>query len=225
MNLLRHVWAILQPHERRRSILILGLIIVATAVEMVSVGLVLPVLAFMTSNTEWLPPALRDRIAWFGNPGSYRAILLVLLGLVAVFAAKSVFLLCVAYCQARHVSAVQANVSRRLFATVLGQPWSFHLQRNSSSIAQVFEETQVFAQACMHLFQIGAELLVGVGLLALLLCVEPVARRSWPACSVLPSGCSPASSARGRAAGPTCAIATPAASGSRSRRGWPAPRK
>ena len=174
MTLLGNVWAILQPDERRRSVLILILLLAATAVEMVSVGLVVPVLAFLTMNTEWLPPALRDRIGWFGDPGSFRAVLLLLLGLVGVFAVKSLFLLFVAACQARHVRAVQANVSQRLFATMLGQPWPFHLQRNSASIVHVVEETQAFAQACMHLLQIGAELLVGTGLLLLLLWIEPV---------------------------------------------------
>lgn len=174
MNLLHQAWAILQPTERRRAFLVLGLMLAAAAFEMLSIGLVVPVLTLMTNGAAELPAAIRDRIARFADPTSARAVVLVMLGLVVVYALKSVFVLSVAYWQSRFVRAVQANVSRRLFSAVIAQPWTFHLQRNSGATIHVLEESQTFSQVCTYLLQIVSESLVGLALLGLLLWLEPV---------------------------------------------------
>lgn len=174
MNLLRQAWPILLPAERRGAFLVLGLMLTAAAFEMLSIGLVVPVLTLMTDGTAELPTAVRDRIARFADPTSTRAVVLVMLGLVVVYALKSVFVLSVAYWQSRFARAVQANVSRRLFSAVIAQPWTFHLQRNSGATTHVLEESQMFSQVCMHLLQIVSESLVGLALLGLLLWFEPV---------------------------------------------------
>ena len=174
MNLLLQVWATLLPAERRRAVLVLGLMLMAAAFEMVSIGLVVPVLGFMTSDSAELPAAVRDRIAWFADLTSARAVVIVLLGLVGVYALKAVFLVGVAYWQSRFVRSVQANVSRRLFSAVIAQPWTFHLQRNSGATTHVLEESQMLSQVCMYLLQIVSESLVGLSLLGVLLWFEPV---------------------------------------------------
>jgi ATP-binding cassette, subfamily B, bacterial PglK len=174
MNLLLQAWAILLPAERRRAFLVLGLMLVAAAFEMLSIGLVLPVLALMTSDSMALPPAVRDRIAWFADPSSSGAIVIVVLGLVVVYALKSIFLLSVAYWQSRFVRSVQAHVSRQLFSTIIAQPWTFHLQRNSAATTHVLEESQMFSQVCSHMLQMVSETLVGLSLVGLLLWWEPV---------------------------------------------------
>jgi ATP-binding cassette, subfamily B, bacterial PglK len=174
MSLVRQVWAILLPEERRRAFLVLALMLAATAVEMLSIGLVVPVLAVMTSDASALPAVVRRMVARLGDVSSPRVLVGVLLSLVLVYAVKSACVLCIAFWQARYARSIQANVSRRLFATVMAQPWTFHLQRNPAEIAHVFEESQAFSQVCTHLFQIISELLVGLGLFALLLWVEPV---------------------------------------------------
>ena len=174
MSLLRQIWTILRPKDRRRAFVVLALMLAATGIEMLSVGLVVPVLAFMTSDTAALPAALRDRLEWLGGVDSSRAAISLLLGLVIVYALKSMVILNVAYWQARYVRSVQSNVSRRLFAAVIAQPWTFHLQHNSAGITHVIEESQAFSQVCMHLLHLASESLVGVGLLALLLWFQPV---------------------------------------------------
>lgn len=174
MKLLGDVWAILLPVERRRAFLVLGVLLVSTLVEMVSIGLVVPLLVMMTTGAASLPAVIRNRLAGLGDLESFRAMLVLMLGLVVVYGLKSLFLLFASWCQARYVRFVQASVSRRLFATVLAQPWTFHMQRHSAALVHVLEETSAFSQACTHLLSIGAEAFVGIGLLALLLWIEPV---------------------------------------------------
>lgn len=174
MSLVRHVWTILGLKERRWAFVILALMLATAGIEMLSVGLVVPVLALMTSDTAALPAVLRDRFERLGGADSSRAVIALLLGLVIVYALKAVFVLSVAYWQARYVRSVQSNVSRRLFATVMAQPWTFHLQRNSAGITHVVEESKAFGQVCTDLLQLASESLVGMGLFALLLWFQPV---------------------------------------------------
>jgi hypothetical protein len=55
MSMLSQVWSILLPDKRRRAFLVVVLMLAATTLEMLSVGLVVPVLAFMTSDASALP--------------------------------------------------------------------------------------------------------------------------------------------------------------------------
>lgn len=175
MNLLGQVWAILLPAERRRASVVLGVMLLTAVVETLSVGAVLPVLAFMTGDAAGLPPYVRERLGNVVSEPSPRTAMVILLGLVVVYAAKAVFLLGAAYVQARYVRSVQANVSRRLFSAVIAQPWTFHMRRNTATTMHVVEESQSFSQVCTHLLQILSESLVGVALLGLLFWLAPVA--------------------------------------------------
>jgi ATP-binding cassette, subfamily B, bacterial PglK len=58
------------------------------------------------------------------------------LGLVAFFALKNGLLALIGFLQARYVARCQANLSTRLLATYLRQPYNFHLQRNSSELVR-----------------------------------------------------------------------------------------
>lgn len=174
MNFLRQMWAIQLPDERRRSVYVVALLVASTIAEMLSIGLVVPLLALMTSNKEWLPGVIRLHAGWLESLTPAKAVLLLMFGLVVVYVGKAFFLLFVNYWQAKHVRAVQAQVSRRLFAAVLGQPWSFHLQQNSAAIVHVVEEARAFSQACTDLLLVISETMVGSGLLLLLMCIEPL---------------------------------------------------
>jgi ABC-type multidrug transport system fused ATPase/permease subunit len=173
MNFLRQVWAILVPAERRGAMVLLALMLAGTAMEMISIGLVVPVLAFMTGSGGAVVERLRQRVALPGGAFSPGALVLVLGGLVAIYAVKSLYLMAVAYRQSRFITAVQAHLSRRLFKVFMAQPWTFHLQRNSAGLMHLVNETQGLTTVCVSLVQLISELLVGTGLLALLLWFEP----------------------------------------------------
>ena len=174
MPCLRAFWAILLPAERQSAVVVFLLMLAGTLLEMLSIGLVVPALALLTGDAITLPAALRSWITATGVTASPRVILLALLALVAVYAAKSAFLLFTAYWSARFVRTAQANVSRRLFSLFLAKPWTFHLERNSAVLLHTMNETQNFAVVGVNLIQLLSELFVLVGLLALLLWMEPL---------------------------------------------------
>lgn len=173
MNTARAIWSILLPRQRRAAVILFCLVLAGTALETFSVGLVVPALAFMTRGTGESSPLLARWLSWLGNPSSNQLILLVLLLLLGVYTIKSAFLLFVAYWQARFITATQASTSRRLFATYLAQPWTFHLQRHSAELLRTINETQEFSHICGLFLMTVSEVLVLCGMVGLLLWFEP----------------------------------------------------
>ena len=173
MTTARHIWSILLPRQRRAGVVLFALVLIGTALETFSVGLVVPALAFMTRGNSAPSPRLASWLEWLGNPSSNQLILLVLLLLLGVYAVKSAFLLFVAYWQSRFVTATQASTSRRLFAIYLAQPWTFHLQRHSAELMRTINESHEFSHICGVYLMTVSEALVLSGLVGLLLWFEP----------------------------------------------------
>ena len=173
MDTARAIWSILLPRQRRAAVILFCLVLAGTALETFSIGLVVPALAFMTRGSEASSPLVTRWLSWLGNPSSNQLILLVLLILLVVYTVKSMFLLFVAYWQARFVTATQASTSRRLFATYLAQPWTFHLQRHSAELLRTINETAEFSHICNLFLMTVSEVLVLCGMVGLLLWFEP----------------------------------------------------
>ena len=172
MDVVRTIWAILLPSERRRAATVFAVIVLSTLLEMASIGMIVPALAILSGEPTAAPAFIRPWIDWFGSPSPAR-ILLLLATLVAVYAAKSLVLLVAAYHEAEFAADVQTSTSQRLCSAFLARPWTFHLERNSSNLVHAITEAQQFAPACVLVCQILSEWLVLTGLLAMLACIEP----------------------------------------------------
>lgn len=173
MTTARIVWSVLTPQQRRSAFSLLLLMLIGTVLEMFSIGLVLPTLSLIAGGNSRLPAVLEGWVGRLGQPSTPGFLLAALGILAAMYMIKAAFLLFVAFWQTRFVAAVQATTSRRLFQLYLAQPWTFHLQRNSSELVRTINDVQGFAHICTILILAFTELLVMVGLVGLLLWLEP----------------------------------------------------
>jgi ATP-binding cassette, subfamily B, bacterial PglK len=174
----RRIHDLLDRPARREAGFLLVLIAVGTVIETLGVGVMLPAMILLGEGDG------AHRYPWFESAlqalGMQRGPELVALGvgvLATVYVVKAVFLAFLARRQAHFVYGVQAQLSHRLFASYLGQPWLFHLQRNSAQlIRNIVNEVNLFA---LHGLQSGLTLLseglVLACILALLLAIEPLA--------------------------------------------------
>jgi ABC-type multidrug transport system fused ATPase/permease subunit len=167
---------LLTAAERRRALVLLGLMVVGMALETVCTGLVLPVVALMTQQDLTASfPQLDGLLVWLGRPARSDLILGSMLALVAIYLVKNLYLAYLAWRQARFAYDVQAHVSERLFAGYLRQPYSFHLQRNSAQlIRNTTREVALLTDAILNSLQVATELLVLAGIAILLLAIEPL---------------------------------------------------
>src|SRR5688572_19369582 len=167
---------LLSPAERRSALLLLALMLIGMTLETLCTGLVIPAIALMMQqDLATTYPQFQPLLAALGNPGRSELILQVMLGLVAIYLVKNLFLAYLAWRQTRFAFGVQAQLSQRLFTVYLRQPYTFHLQRNSAQlIRNVTGEVGMFTDAIVNSLNIVTELLVLLGISALLLAVEPL---------------------------------------------------
>ncbi len=177
MTTARKLWYLLTRDQRRAAIVLLGLMLVGMVLETLGIGLVIPALSIMTQeNLVTSYPSLGPWLHRFGNPSHEQLVIVGMLVLVGVYAVKALFLSFLAWKQMQFVYGVQAELSQRFFVGYLSQPYTFHLQRNSAQlIRNILTETYQFTHtALMAGVILLAELMVLIGILALLLAVEPI---------------------------------------------------
>jgi ABC-type multidrug transport system fused ATPase/permease subunit len=175
MNSIRSVWRVLTPRQRSAAVVLFGMMLVSMVLEMLSVGMVVPALAFMSGDFLSEPTGpVAEWLAWLGNPSRKQLILGGLVVLSAMYAIKSLFLVFVHYWQSRYIATLQSSLSQRIFASYLAQPWTFHLAHNSVELNRNIGEVQTVCNAGATLLNAAADTLVTLGIVTLLLVVEPV---------------------------------------------------
>jgi ABC-type multidrug transport system fused ATPase/permease subunit len=191
-NTLWLIWDVLTRRQRQAAVGLLLLMFVGMLLETLGVGLIVPALALMTHvDLGHRYPSLGPLLRTLGNPDREHLIIFGMLALVVVYAVKAAFLTFLVWRQTRFVGRVQADLSQRLFATYLRQPYSFHLVRNSAElINNVLGEVFQFSQAClMSGLNLLTELLIVLGISTLLLAVAPVGAIAVAVVFALPVWC------------------------------------
>lgn len=175
-DVFRKLLSILDPSQLRAVSVLFGLMLVGMVLEMLGVGLVVPVLALITDqNAAVKYPSIKSLLEYLGNPQSAYLVGGSMLALVFVYATKVAFLGFLAWKQAQFVFGLDASLSRKLFSGYLYQPYTFHMQQNSAQlIRNVTGEVSQFTTAITAASLLVGESLVLVGIAALLLLAEPV---------------------------------------------------
>ena len=83
------VYSLLTAARRRAAVVLLGFIIVGTLLEVLGIGLLLPVMLLLVEdNLEGRYPAVQPLLEILGNPDHHTQIQIVMIGLVAVYFTK-----------------------------------------------------------------------------------------------------------------------------------------
>lgn len=174
---IRRMFGLLTPVHRRDAWVLLGLMVVGMLMETLGVGLIIPAIALLTkSDLTAAYPALEPVLRALGNPGQQRLLIGGMLVLAGTYLVKTIFMALLIWWQMRFTYAVQVQLSDRLFATYLRQPYAFQLQRNSAQlIANVINEVGLLiGNGILPGLAVLTESMVALGLCLLLISVEPL---------------------------------------------------
>lgn len=176
MNTLQKLWHLLTHDQHRNAVVLLCMMLIGMVLEVLGIGLIIPALALMTQGSLTAKyPLLEPWLNNFGNPSREQVVIVGMLILVGVYAIKALFLAFLGWRQMKFVYGVQAELSQRLFTAYLRQPYTFHLQRNSAQlISNIMGEVSRVTYSILQSVLSVAEILVLLGILALLLTVEPL---------------------------------------------------
>jgi ABC-type multidrug transport system fused ATPase/permease subunit len=169
------IWRVLGDRQRLAAFRLFGLLVVGMLLEMIGVGLVIPVFSLLSGDLDSFQGILLP--IWFGasNLSNRQALVTAtMLGLVVFFGLKLACQGVIAGRLAKFRFNLQADLSRRLFATFLGNPYSFHLTHNSSHLTNTANhEAEHAALGVYQGLNMVAELLVVIGVMALLVVLSP----------------------------------------------------
>lgn len=169
-----NVWSLLSQDERVRAATVLTMIIVGAVCEMLSVGVVVPVLIMLASPSDqgWLAEFFAN--VFSSQTGVNSSIAAVFL-LAAVYLLKNLYLSFQVHRQFAFSTEIHQALSLRLYRLYLSQPYAFHLKTNSAILLRnVTSEMGQFILVLNALMLLTAESLVVVAILALLLWYEPL---------------------------------------------------
>ena len=167
------VWGVLNARERRRLVLILFLMLVGSVLETFSFGLIIPLIGMLT-QPDYLSkfPTLYN---WLGKPSDESFAVIAMLAMVVLYVFKSVFLVWSLWFQKGYSTAVTTRIGRKLFENYLYQPYVFHLNKNSAVLIRNAQySSSVMSGFIDPLLAIIADTFVTIGLVAVLLYVEPL---------------------------------------------------
>lgn len=168
--------ALLTPAEQKGALFLLFLMMIGMVLETLGVGLVVPAIALIMQGDLSSHYSLISGFLHFtGHPTKTQLISVAMVGLIGIYLVKNLFLALLIWRQTHFTFDIQSKLSQRLFTAYLRQPYTFHLQRNSAQLLRnVIGEVNIFANAVSSALMLVTEGMVLVGILILLLIVEPV---------------------------------------------------
>ena len=174
MNIVSQLLVMLDKSQRRKAFILTGLMFLSMLLETLSLGLVIPVLAFLSQPEPILPGWLQSTLNNFHAPSRQVMALVGAGAVISIYLIKSLFQTFFVWRQSDFIFSIQASLSKRLFSSYLFQPYAFHLERNSGQlISMVTTQVGWMVGVMQTILIVFTEGLVSLGAALLLLWVEP----------------------------------------------------
>jgi uncharacterized metal-binding protein len=121
------LWDVLQSSERRSLVGVFALILIGTVLETFSVGMMIPVLSVIASDSQKI-----SLVFFTIEPALDKSQLIQLaVGLIlAVYVLKNVFLAGSTWIQRGFLTRVTSRIAARMLEIYIRQPYAFHLRKN-----------------------------------------------------------------------------------------------
>lgn len=175
MNVLLKAYRLLSSSQRKEVWVLLPLMVLGMLLEAISLGAIVPATGVMISGNFSQYQLLNIAGERFKIIENFNPITLAMIGLAILFLIKNSFLAFLAWQQSTFSYSTRADLSNQLFSHYLHQPYAFHLQRNSAQlIRNVTAEVSLFAVAINGVMTIVTEFLITLGVIFILLRVEPM---------------------------------------------------
>lgn len=138
-DIIEKLWKNSTKREKAVFYLLVLMMIVSANLELLGIGLILPVVALLT-NPELIQQNFFLRLlSEIIRPSSTKSFLLILCGMIAaVYLLKNAFLMILTSIQTRSIYAKVSSLAVSLFRTYVFAPYSFYLKRNTSELLSHF---------------------------------------------------------------------------------------
>lgn len=177
LHLIHGIWALLPKEVRPAVPLIIVLSLIGGCLEMLSLGLIIPVIDGLTAG-HFLKFNQND--TWISNfTGSLSQKEFIILGLCTLICAymlKTAFLSFFAFRLSQFIFDVKLNLSKRIFRNNLQASYLQHINKNSSDMSSslTHEIPQFISGVLVPCLIIISESLIALSIILLLVLLEPI---------------------------------------------------
>jgi ATP-binding cassette, subfamily B, bacterial PglK len=174
---IKKLWALFNARQRRGVILLIFLIMGGTALEVLGVGAVIPLIVLLSQPDAIEENTILQQLQQWLQPESTQILLQwTLSGVIFIFLLKNIYLFGVVYYQSRFLYSQMIKISSRLYKSYLQSPYPFHQQHNSAELLRNIQMTEPLIQGVMYPIVVCfSEGLVGLFIFILLAWVNPAA--------------------------------------------------
>jgi ATP-binding cassette subfamily C protein len=177
LTTIRQAIYLLGREQRKRWLVLLFLALFTSLLEIIAAALIYVLLGLVANPSGTVEIPLVGNIRDLAGDVSERTFLLTLIGImIAFFLLRAVAAMAAEYVTARMTSNAAAGLSIRLVRGYLGLPYSYHLQHNSSELIRNAHQVplEVVGGVFNPLIRLMAEVILTLGILALLVLVSPI---------------------------------------------------
>jgi ABC-type multidrug transport system fused ATPase/permease subunit len=172
---LKRIYHLLSLSKKKRSFLLLILLLIAMVLEMLGMGLILPVLSIMI-NPDALKNSsiIKNDYINLSDCTQVQLITIAMILIIVVYIIKSIFFLILNNIQSKFIFGISKDLSNRLFKGYLYLPYSFHLKFNSAHLLRNLQSEVIqFTYTTQAVMNLVTELLLSCAVSAFLFFVEP----------------------------------------------------
>lgn len=177
LNIFKKIDSLLTLKERKRSRVLLIMMVISMFLEAIGIGIIAPLMAIL-NDTKIMHkyPIILDIMNLFGlkNHNSFFVFCVIIVALIYVI--KAIYLTIFYNSQMNFVYGIKQRISELLYNKYLKKDYSYHVNNNSSSmIRNVTGEIDLFIDTnLISSFTFIAESLVMIAVVSLLLYVETI---------------------------------------------------
>ena len=168
-NIFKYTFSILDKNQKKTFRIILFLSFVATLLETLSIASILPLVSTITSSKRVF---FSDKLKFIFELNNFSLVLSLFVVVFFLFTLKSIFLIYYEKIKTLFIEDVKVDQSNNLFLYYLNQPFTFHVNNNSSKLIRNLNESQSLGYMVRTFVEVTLEILVLIGLLTFLIFLE-----------------------------------------------------
>ena len=174
----KRILAIFTKMERKKFRWLFIMMIIGMILETFSIAIIIPFIDILVNTEQYIEkyPIIINIINFIGNPNQNSIIYYALAIFILLYLIKNLFLLLLVWKLSIFSTEAIGNLSNRLFQLYLNQPYTFHLQYNSSKlIRNITTEVGIFSSTGFNSMSLLiSEFFVLFGIITLLLILQPI---------------------------------------------------
>ena len=140
MKKLKKLLYLLSAHERKRAILLLGMILIMALLDMIGVASIMPFIAVMTNpelvETNFILKTAYETSSIIGVKNTQQFLFLLGISVFLLLIISLSFKALTSYVQVRFTTMREYSIAKRLVEGYLHQPYSWFLNRHSADLGK-----------------------------------------------------------------------------------------